>query len=77
MTAQGAYIAKLVPEGFLTRRQLADALGCHIDTVIRWELRGDLEPAAYMENGKVTTPLYTLTQDDVGRMQATLKERSR
>lgn len=64
----GNYIGRLVPEGYMTRRELAAYVGCSYDTIIRWEKQGLLTPAAIMESGKINTHLFTKTQSEVMRL---------
>ena len=69
----GNYIGRLVPEGYLTRRELAEYLGCSYDTIIRWEKQDLLTPAATMENGKVETHLFAKTQPEIIRIIERMK----
>lgn len=69
----GNYIGRLVPEGYMTRRELAAYVGCSYDTIIRWEKQGWLKPAAFMESGKIDTHLFTKTQPEVVQLIERLK----
>lgn len=57
----GGFIRGLIPEGFYSRTQAAALMNVHYQTLIRWENDGKIVPDAYMETGKQTMPLFTMS----------------
>lgn len=58
MTQQGAYILDYIPDGFMTRKELAEALDVRYHTVYMWERAGKLVPDARMDAGQLPVSLY-------------------
>jgi hypothetical protein len=55
---RGRYINDLIPEGFMSRAQLADILNIRYHTVYMRERKGTLVPTATMDAGQLSVSLY-------------------
>ena len=65
-----AYVGNLldvIPEGWLTRRQAARAIGRSYDTIARWERKGIYVPSRCVLVGRLTISLYSAA--DVKQMK--------